>query len=112
MALIKLFKSNVIFFVITNIFFPFSAVIGKHLVDRFIPFLPMERHHVAKCVITEIAQKNSKIEINKEDVDAIVQELEFYPKNYFLYSATGCKTISAKVDFFMEQFEDLGDESV
>ena len=71
----------------------------------------MERHHVAKCVITEIAQKNSKIEIKKEDVDAILHELEFYPKNYFLYSATGCKTISAKVDYFMEQFEDL-DESV
>ena len=85
----KLYKSNVIFFVITNIFFPFSAVIGKHLVDRFIPFLPMERHHVAKCVITEIALKNSKIEINQEDVDAIVQELEFYPKDYSLYSATG-----------------------
>ena len=49
----------------------------------------MERHHVAKCVITEIALKNSKIEINKEDVDAIVQELEFYPKDYSLYSATG-----------------------
>ena len=65
-----------------------SAVIGNHLVDRFIPFLPLERHHVAKCVITEFA-RNSKMEIKKEDIDEILQELEFYPKDYSLYSATG-----------------------
>ena len=65
-----------------------SAMIGQHLVDRFIPFLPLERHHVAKCVINEFA-RNSKMEIKKEDIDEILQELEFYPKDYSLYSATG-----------------------
>ena len=65
-----------------------SAVIGQHLIDRFIPFLPLERDHVAKCVINEFA-KHSKIDIKKEYVDAIVEELEFYPKDYFLYSASG-----------------------
>ena len=65
-----------------------SAMIGQHLVDRFIPFLPLERHHVAKCVITEFAKK-SKIDIKKDYIDAIVQELEFYPKDYPLYSSSG-----------------------
>ena len=66
----------------------YSTVIKQHLVDRFIPFLPLERHHVVKCVITEFA-RNSKMEIKKEDIDEILQELEFYPKDYSLYSATG-----------------------
>ena len=65
-----------------------SAVIGNHLVDRFIPFLPLERDHVAKCVITEFA-RNSKMDIKKEDIDDILQELVFHPKDYSLYSATG-----------------------
>ena len=79
-----------------------SAVIGQHLIDRYIPFLPMERHHVAKCVIAEIAKKNSKIEFRKDDIDAILDELYFQPKNYLLYSASGCKTIPAKVNYMFE----------
>ena len=82
-----------------------SAVIGKHLVDRYIPFLPMERHHVTKCIITEIASRNSTITIKKEYVDEILNELVYYPNNYYVYSATGCKTISSKVDFLMEQLD-------
>ena len=34
-----------------------SAVIDKHLVDRFIPFLPMDRHHVRLCIIAEFAHR-------------------------------------------------------
>ena len=63
-------------------------MIKQHLVDRFIPFLPLETDHVAKCVINEFS-KNSKIDVKKDYIDAIVQELEFYPKDYPLYSASG-----------------------
>ena len=66
----------------------YSAVIKQHLVDRFIPFLPLETDHVAKCVITEFSKK-LKIDVKKDYIDAIVQELEFYPKDYPLYSASG-----------------------
>ena len=87
-----------------------SAVIGKHLVDRFIPFLPLERQHVSKCVIAEIAHRNSTIEITTEELNGIINELVYYPEDYQIYSTTGCKTIANKVDYLlMEKYDDEED---
>lgn len=30
-----------------------TGMISSSLIDHFIPFLPMERHHVEKCIIAE-----------------------------------------------------------
>lgn len=85
-----------------------SAVIDKHLVDRYVPFLPMERRHVALCIVAEVAERNTTIDLKPEDIDSILDELVFEPKGYFVYASNGCKTISAKVDFVLEDLIEKG----
>ena len=78
-----------------------SSVIDKHLVDWYVPFLPLERKHVANCVIAEAHQQNTTIVLKKDEIDAILNELVFFPNDVQVYSATGCKTVSPKVDIFL-----------
>ena len=78
-----------------------SSVIDKHLVDWYVPFLPLERKHVASCVVAEAHQRNSTIVLKKEEIDSILNELVYFPKDFQVYSATGCKTISPKVDILL-----------
>ena len=76
-------------------------MIDKHLVDWYIPFFPLERKHVASCVIAEAQQQNSTIVLKKDEIDAILNELIYFPKDVQVYSATGCKTVSPKVDILL-----------
>jgi len=83
-----------------------SAVIDKHLVDRYVPFLPMERNHVASCVIAEAHERNATIVLKPEEIDSVLDELIYFPKSHLLYSTTGCKTVPAKVDTLMYEILD------
>ena len=78
-----------------------SSVIDKHLVDWYVPFLPLERKHVASCVVAEAHQRNSTIVLKKDEIDVILNELIYFPKDVQVYSATGCKTVSPKVDILL-----------
>ena len=78
-----------------------SSVIDKHLVDWYVPFLPLERKHVASCVIAEAHQRNTTIVLKKDEIDTILNELIYFPRDVQVYSATGCKTVSPKVDILL-----------
>jgi len=80
-----------------------SAVIDKHLVDWYVPFLPLERKHVTKCVIATAHDRNSTIVLKPEEIDSILDQLVYF---HFVYSATGCKTVSPKVDALIEEIID------
>ena len=78
-----------------------SSVIDKHLVDWFVPFLPLERKHVASCIVAEANDRNSSIVLKNEEIDSILDEMVYFPKEYMLFASTGCKTISSKVDMLL-----------
>lgn len=83
-----------------------SAVIDKHLVDWFVPFLPLERKHVAQCVIAAANDRNSTVVLKLEEIESILDELVYTPNEYLIYSATGCKTVLPKVDALLEDIID------
>jgi len=83
-----------------------SAVIDKHLVDWYIPFLPLERSHVTSCIIATAHDRNTTIVLKPEEIDSILDQLIYFPKLALVYSATGCKTISPKVDALIEDIID------
>ena len=56
---------------------------------------------MASCVVAEAHQRNSTIVLKKDEIDVILNELIYFPKDVQVYSATGCKTVSPKVDFFL-----------
>ena len=78
-----------------------SAVIDKHLVDWYVPFLPLERSHVTSCIIAEAHDRNATIVLKTEEIDSILDQMIYFPKSHMIYSTTGCKTVSPKVDALM-----------
>ena len=77
-----------------------STLIEKNLISLFLPFLPLERKHVKLCIKDDLRAKNYTV--NDEIVDKIANELLYFPQDSKLYSKSGCKRVSEKVDLIME----------
>merc|ERR1719348_1427161 len=82
-----------------------SSIVDHHLIDHFVPFLPLERTHVKKCVEDYLREK--RIVFGERDaggrvkhfrkketvfVEKVLDDLEF--DSYNLYSVSGCKRIA------------------
>ncbi|XP_041854783.1 prosalusin [Melanotaenia boesemani] len=76
-----------------------SSIIKQSLVTRFVPFLPLSRCHVERCIRSQLCQQGS---CSRQDVVEAVGRVMIYapvPGKYF--STTGCKAVSAKISFFL-----------
>ncbi|NXC45504.1 TOR1A protein, partial [Penelope pileata] len=72
-----------------------SQLILKNLIDYFIPFLPLEYHHVKQCVREEL-----RLQGHPEDEDLVTEiasAMTDYPSEERLYSSKGCKTVASRV---------------
>ncbi|XP_018096867.1 torsin-1A [Xenopus laevis] len=76
-----------------------SSLIDKNLIDFFVPFLPLEYRHVKQCIIAEMQHRGKPV--NMELVEKVAREMTYYPKEQKLFSDKGCKTVSAKLDFYL-----------
>ncbi|KAA0706658.1 Torsin-1A Dystonia 1 protein [Triplophysa tibetana] len=72
-----------------------SSIIDHHLVDHFIPFLPLELKHVRQCVLAEIASLN--ITVDHDLADTVAREMPFFPPGEKILSVKGCKTVRQKL---------------
>ena len=72
----------------------------------FIPFLPLERKDVGNCIRDMMVSKGyyrSRHDVPENTVKEVLAELTFYPAKEQLYSVTGCKRVSEKIDLVMMQ---------
>ncbi|RNA12153.1 Torsin [Brachionus plicatilis] len=75
-----------------------ASIIDSWLIDYFVPFLPLERIHVKKCVENELMKFNfqdknyfkNKIQ---EDIDEIANEMTYEPNGLSKFSSSGCKRV-------------------
>ena len=74
----------------------YSSVIDKHLVSAFVPFLPLERAHVKMCIRDNATAK--QITFNDQEINAIADELEYFPSDAHVFSSSGCKRVDDKVN--------------
>ncbi|XP_077074849.1 torsin-1A-like [Siphateles boraxobius] len=81
--------------------FQHSSLIDHHLVDHYIPFLPLELKHVRKCVVAEIA--HLKIHRFHDMVYGVVREMPFFPKNERIFAVKGCKSIRQKLVIYTDK---------
>ena len=94
-----------------------SSIIDHHQIDHFVPFLPLERTHVKKCVEDYLREK--RIVFGERDdggrvkhfrkketvfVEKVLGELEF--DSFNLYSVSGCKRIATKVEALLPDVEE------
>lgn len=77
-----------------------ASIIESHLIDFYIPFLPLEKIHIKKCIRTELLKhtfsdqeyyEKNQLEI---DIDKIADEINYEPSGYNKFASSGCKRIS------------------
>lgn len=76
-----------------------SELISTHLVDHFVPFLPLERKHILLCIRDYMLLQN--FEATDERIMAIADSLQYFPKSSAIYSSSGCKRVAQKVDLLI-----------
>nr|QCP68959.1 serosal cuticle-related protein 8 [Nilaparvata lugens] len=79
--------------------FYMSDIIESHLIDHYVPFLPLEEEHVRKCIKAEITKQSAHLLNVDEVLDKIKRTQPFGPKPYNLYASSGCKQIKETVSF-------------
>ncbi|XP_065830174.1 torsin-1A-like [Oscarella lobularis] len=72
-----------------------SRLISNHLIDYFVPFLPLERRHVKLCAEAEMKRKD--MFLTQTVINRVADELTYWPEDEKLYSSSGCKKITTKV---------------
>ncbi len=81
-----------------------SSLIEKNLISAFIPFLPLERRHVKLCVRDDLEAKGHPV--TEELLSKVADELLYFPQENKLFSKSGCKRVSQKVDLLIEDEKD------
>ncbi|KAM5299318.1 prosalusin isoform 3-T3 [Ctenodactylus gundi] len=76
-----------------------SGIVEEHLLDAVVPFLPLQRHHVRHCVLSELAQLG--LEARDEVVQAVLDSTTFFPDEERLFSSNGCKTVASRIALFL-----------
>ena len=65
---------------------------SEHVIDEFIPFLPLERRHVELCVQQYLRSRN--LRITKTQEREILEQFEYFPVAEPLFSKSGCKRVA------------------
>uniref|UniRef100_A0A8C2C5G3 Torsin family 1 n=1 Tax=Cyprinus carpio TaxID=7962 RepID=A0A8C2C5G3_CYPCA len=76
-----------------------TSLIDKNLVDFFVPFLPLEYKHIIQCGLAEMVSKGHAPD--KEVVETMARDLNYFPKEERVFSMQGCKVIPARLDFYV-----------
>ena len=76
-----------------------SSLIDNSVIDHVIPFLPMERSHVKMCAKADLEEKGHPV--TDSILNMVADEISYFPNDIKVFSLSGCKTISGKVDYVM-----------
>ncbi|CAM5171395.1 unnamed protein product [Natator depressus] len=79
--------------------FAHSHLLEENLIDFFVPFLPLENHHVKLCVRDAFLARS--LPYTEEVLDEVVRMMVFLPKEEKLFSAQGCKSVSHRINYFL-----------
>ncbi|ROL52121.1 Torsin-1A [Anabarilius grahami] len=78
-----------------------SSIIDHHLVDHYIPFLPLELRHVRQCAMAEMVHLN--ITRNTDLADKVAREMPFFPKEDKVFAVKGCKSVRQKLVLYADE---------
>lgn len=76
-----------------------SELMSGHLIDFFVPFLPLEYRHVKLCARDAYAARG--LESDEATLDEVAKAMLYVPKEERLFSAQGCKSIPQRINFFL-----------
>uniref|UniRef100_F7FEZ8 Torsin-3A n=1 Tax=Monodelphis domestica TaxID=13616 RepID=F7FEZ8_MONDO len=79
--------------------FGHSQLVKENLIDSFVPFLPLEYHHIRLCARDAFLGRD--LQYTEETLDKVAKMLVYVPKDEKLFSAQGCKSISQRINLFL-----------
>lgn len=82
-----------------------SSIIQQRLITRFVPFLPLSRHHVERCVRSQLCSQG--LCSHDDIVEAVGGAMTYTPVQGHYFSSTGCKAVTAKINLFLWVEEQL-----
>ncbi|KAG6465692.1 hypothetical protein O3G_MSEX015324 [Manduca sexta] len=87
-----------------------STIITQHLIDHYVPFLPLEQHHVEMCAL-QIFRENGIEDPSAEMLSDAMSVITYGPtEDKAIFANSGCKRLTRKVPYVVEKFrpkEDL-----
>ncbi|CAC44293.1 Torsin-like protein [Caenorhabditis elegans] len=85
-----------------------SELISNHLIDHFVPFLPLQREHVRSCVGAYLRKRGrGDLVSNVDFVERVLNSLQYFPESSKAFSSSGCKRVDAKTDLEMAKIRPL-----
>lgn len=82
-----------------------SRIIQEKLITSFVPFLPLSRRHVERCVRSQLCLEG--ICSRNDVVEAVGGAMTYTPAQGHFFSSTGCKAVPAKINLFLWVEEQL-----
>ncbi|XP_058494139.1 torsin-3A isoform X2 [Solea solea] len=76
-----------------------SELMSGHLIDFYVPFLPLEYRHVKLCARDAYIARG--LETDEATLDEVAKAMLYVPKEERLFSAQGCKSVPQRINFFL-----------
>lgn len=76
-----------------------SSIIQQKLITRFVPFLPLTRRHVERCVRSQLCQRDACA--RSDVVETVGGDMTYTPVQGQYFSSTGCKAVPAKINLYL-----------
>ncbi|XP_065829473.1 torsin-1A-like [Oscarella lobularis] len=77
----------------------YEPLVKASVIDAFVPFLPMERRDVLFCAKEDMKRKGHRY--SNLDLEKIADNMLYFPDDLKIFSVSGCKKVSSKVDLVM-----------
>lgn len=84
----------------TDSSFGHSPIVQENLIDSFVPFLPLEYRHVRLCARDVFLSQ--ELPYTEAVLDKIAKMMVYVPKEEKLFSSQGCKSISQRINYFLD----------
>uniref|UniRef100_A0A671N6Y2 Torsin-1A-like n=1 Tax=Sinocyclocheilus anshuiensis TaxID=1608454 RepID=A0A671N6Y2_9TELE len=72
-----------------------SSLINRHLIDHYVPFLPLELKHVRQCVMAEMLHLNMTQDYDV--ADEVARDMPFFPEEEKVFAVKGCRSVRQKL---------------
>ncbi|XP_016106676.1 torsin-1A-like [Sinocyclocheilus grahami] len=76
-----------------------SSLINQHLIDHYIPFLPLEVKHVHQCVMAEMLHLNMTQDYDL--ADRVVRDMPVFPEEEKVFAVKGCRCVRQKLVLYL-----------
>ncbi|KAM3966757.1 torsin family member [Aphomia sociella] len=82
-----------------------SGTIAQHLIDHYIPFLPLEQHHVELCALAEF-RAHGILQPTKEMMTDALSVITYGPtENQAIFANNGCRRLARQVQYVIHKYK-------